>query len=131
MKIIVQVTRAELRGVPFDDYAAALESLLGEIHRPDVVKVVRGTRAAVAIDGHSTTPDARELLGLVKEITRPEVIDLYFGWPLPAAWRDDYVRQHGDPGKAQLCSGSFWPSPTRGEWITPPSATDIPPLTPT
>lgn len=96
MPIVVHVTNAELRGVPFGDFAPTLRRLIGEVYQPGPVEVVVADRAEVTIDGLAESNDAAGLLELVRDITRPEVIDYYFECPRPA-WRVD-----GLPSKGHL-----------------------------
>ena len=90
MKAVVSVTAAELRGVPFRRYATVLHNLIGESQMYDDIDISIADRAEALVDGRTDTDEARDLLALAQEITRPACIDGYFDghgdsryWPAP------------------------------------------------
>jgi hypothetical protein len=97
VNIVAYITPFELRGVPFDAYAAVLGSLIRGGLNPEHVVVVPADRAEVTVDGKSGSDAAQEVLATAREITRPDRVAEHFGWPLPGAWRHAYLKLNGLP----------------------------------
>jgi hypothetical protein len=101
VNVVAYVTPFELRGVPFDAYAAALAALIRDGLNPAHVVVMPADRAEVTIDGKSGSDAAQEVLTTAREITRPDHVAEHFGWPLPLAWRHAYVKLNGLPPRRE------------------------------
>ena len=97
MNVVAYVTPFELRGVPFDAYAAVLTTVIRDGLNPGHIVVMPADRAEVTSDGKSGSDAAQEVLATVREITRPDHVAEHFGWPLPLAWRHAYVKLNGLP----------------------------------
>jgi hypothetical protein len=79
MTVIVHVTPADLRDVPFREYAGVLGHLIGERYRPEGVTVLPGAVTQVVVVGSWGPGVADEVLEMSRGITRPELAGGYFG----------------------------------------------------
>jgi hypothetical protein len=81
MNVVVDVTEAEIRGMPLGQYQSALHNLFGEGY-PDLVddiEIVAAERASFVIDGSEDSPEAQDILSLARQFTNPVYKDGYFG----------------------------------------------------
>jgi hypothetical protein len=72
MKIIVNVTDSELRGVPFPDYSRVLLGLLGETYWTDDIQVKRAGTPVVLIEDGTDDVDPKEILEMASVLTEPD-----------------------------------------------------------
>jgi hypothetical protein len=84
MKVIVNVTNAELRGVLFPRYEAVLGNLIGEGYHGEVgeIHVILSDHADVSVIGLADAARAadisRDILEMAQQMTRPDLRDGYF-----------------------------------------------------
>ena len=71
------VSPADLRGVPFDRYAAVLGNLIGESWPWSDCEVRPGDRTGVVVvdDDGPEPANADEVLGMARAITHPDTLD--------------------------------------------------------
>jgi hypothetical protein len=81
MTIVVQVTQAELRGMPFSHYASILHQQINECYgyKAESIAIFQADRAAVILDDRSDSFEALDILEMTREITDPHFINNYFG----------------------------------------------------
>ena len=77
--MIIHIAEADLRGVPFERYAAVLHNLVGERFQPDGITISLGRTTLLLIADATDDVDAGEVAELARTITDPEVRDGYFG----------------------------------------------------
>ena len=79
MTVVVRVCEADLRGVPFREYAAVLGNLIGEMYAPDDTAITPGERTGVLLVDPDGSVDPGDVLDMARDITTPEFRDGIFG----------------------------------------------------